>query len=321
MESLLFPFSLLIKTHESEIASLRNLTEALQLEHYDPEVHDDIFFLRYILSNKTAKDSIAAVEYCILYRNDPKEKFWLDKCATGDALPMIDALAKRGLNLMGFHGPSSLDGGPIQLVRQGVIDFEPLLDVWTDAEMVRWTSLQKEIAFLQCDRVTRETGRLVKLIVINDFKGTPFRKPPAKWMNAFAESSKIAEKIYPQLVETTVMVNTPGWFKWVFAFIKLFLSKRTLEKFKACRGDIENGDIQKCPYIQSHIAVMNTPSYLGGKCECEGGCVPGLSNHNADLGPLPRIPNDDEIEMIKQMVIEQRGKDQQELDQYLKDHE
>jgi hypothetical protein len=308
----------LIKLHAGEIEKLRKLAQPL--DKFNPKEHDDIFLLRYILSNKSAAASIEAVKFCIEYRSEPKNKFWFDKCAAGDALPMIDALAKRGLNVMGFHTVPALDGGPVQLVRQGAVDFEPLLDIWTDEEMIRWTSMQKEVAWQQCDRVTRETGRLVKLIVVNDFKGTPFRKPPSRWMNAFSESSKVAEKIYPQLVETTVMVNTPSWFKWVFSFIKLFLSKRTLEKFKACKGDIENGDILECPYIRTHIAVESTPSYLGGRCECKGGCVPGLSNHAEELGPLPRIPNAEEIEMIRNMVLENRAKEERELEQYLKAH-
>lgn len=58
-------------------------------------------------------------------------------------------------------------------------------------------------------------------------------------MNAFGESSKMAEKIYPQLVEITVMCNTPTWMNWIMKIVKVFLSKKLVEKFRMCPADTE----------------------------------------------------------------------------------
>ena len=114
------------------------------------------------------------------------------------------------------------------------------------------------------------------------------------------------------------MIRTPSWFKWIFTIVKLFLSKRTLEKFRTCRGDIANGNIADCPYVRSHFAIEHVPSYLGGNCNCEGGCVPGIPNDIEKQKDLPRVPTDAEVEMIAKMVLEHREKEEQELAEYLK---
>jgi hypothetical protein len=183
---------------------------------------------------------------------------------------------------------------------------------------VRFNDLQKYQAWLVCDRVTRETRRLVKLIAISDFTGMPMRRPPAQWMNAFSESSKTAEKVFPQLIETNAMVNTPSWFNWIFAIVRLFLSKRTLDKIKRCGGDAKNGDIRDCPFVRRYLSPESVPSYLGGGCECPRGCVPGTPNRVTH--PLSRKPTDEEVEGLKRLVVAKREKDQQELAEFLAKH-
>lgn len=151
--------------------------------------------------------------FCISYRKDPVNKYYFDKIARGEDLALSKELEEMGLRGFSIHKNGALDGGPVQLVRQGLIDMEPLLDIWTHEEMVRFNMMMKEQAWVICDRVTRETRRLVKLLVINDFwgehekidlgvsflcfrlvyplffllrrKGMPFRKPPSSWMSAF----------------------------------------------------------------------------------------------------------------------------------------
>jgi hypothetical protein len=180
---------------------------------------------------------------------------------------------------------------------------------------VRFNDLQKYQAWLVCDRVTRETRRLVKLIAINDFTGMPMRRPPSAWMNSFAESSKTAEKVFPQLVETNAMVNCPSWFNWIFAIVRLFLSKKTLDKMKRCGGDAKRGDIGDCPFVRSHLSPTTVPSYLGGSCECPRGCVPGTPN--CVTHPLPRKPSDEEVAALMRHVVAKRAEEERDLAAYL----
>lgn len=72
------------------------------------------------------------------------------------------------------------DGGPLQVVRPGLVDFGPMLDIHDHDRMVMFHVMQKEVAFRMCDRRSRETGRLVKLVVINDFTAMRMSMPPKK---------------------------------------------------------------------------------------------------------------------------------------------
>lgn len=68
----------------------------------------------------------------------------------------------------------------MQIVRPGLVDFGPMLDIHDHDRMVMFHVMQKEVAFRMCDRRTRETGRLVKLVVINDFTAMRMSMPPKK---------------------------------------------------------------------------------------------------------------------------------------------
>ncbi len=144
------------------------------------------------------------------------------------------------------------------------------------------------------------------------------RRPPSQWMNAFAESSKTAEKVFPQLVGTNAMVNTPTWFNWLFAIVRLFLSKKTLEKMKRCGGDPKRGDISECPFVRSHLSPDAVPSYVGGGCECPGGCIPGTPN--VVTHPLPRKPSEEEVAALRRLVVAKRAEQERDLAAYLAQH-
>lgn len=46
-----------------------------------------------------------------------------------------------------------------------------------------------------------------------------------------------------------------------------------------CGGNTSTGDITTCPYISKLLPVERIPTFLGGKCNCKGGCcVGGLPN-------------------------------------------
>lgn len=64
-----------------------------------------------------------------------------------------------GLRMVAMHKQSALDGGPVQLVRQGLYDMDPIVSMWQHEEIVRFNDLMKYQAWLECDRVTRETRR------------------------------------------------------------------------------------------------------------------------------------------------------------------
>lgn len=223
------------------------------------------------------------------------------------------------MNVTAYH-KGLKDGGPLQLVRPGCVDFSPVGDLYSVEMFVQFHMIQKEAAWRKCDEMTRKTGRLVKLVVVNDFWNMSMSIPPKKIVQSFGESSKLAEKLYPQLLQTTVCCNAPTWFSWVMKISKLFLSKRTTDKFKLCP---KKGKIEDCPFVKKYFHLECVPSYLGGPCRCEhqGGCVAGVSN---DV-KTKRMLTKEEIQMMKDFATtkerDEKGAMAAFLEQYAKEQE
>ena len=91
---------------------------------------------------------------------------------------------------------------------------------------------------MMCDKLTREKGILTKMIIVNDFRGSSMNSIDKKFFMALGKSSKAAEKLYPQLVEKTIIVNPPSSIKMILSMAKLFMSKRSVEKMVYCKGNL-----------------------------------------------------------------------------------
>jgi len=170
------------------------------------------------------------------------------------------------------------------VIRAGLTPVKPLMEVATVPQLTDWFMFKKEQTFLICDEATRRTGKLVKVVVLNDATGVP-----GLWeltqlvrnnglMTALGDSSKLSESVYPQLVATSVIMNPPGFVRALFKLVRVFMSASLMEKVKLCGGDIINGDIKDCPMATKLVPLENIPSFLGGECNCEGGCVASIPN-------------------------------------------
>jgi len=303
--------ALLLEKHASAIARLREDTASVGL---GPE-HDEIFFLRYLLSFEY-EAAVEAIKWAVPWRRQPENAYWLDraekKMASMAKLNKADSELK--INISGYHAGLK-DGGPLQIVRPGLVDFGPMLEMHDHERMVMYHVSQKEVAFRMCDKQTRLTGRLVKLVVINDFTAMRMSMPPKKVMQSYSESSKLAERLYPQMLQTTVCCNPPTWFSMIMKVGKLFLSQKTLDKFKICP---KSGTIDDCPFVARYMNKEEIPSFLGGPCRCEfqGGCVAGLSNDTKTCRSLTK----QEIAKLKSDSVRERSEEKQKIADFVAAH-
>ena len=56
------------------------------------------------------------------------------------------------------------------------------------------------------------------------------------------------------------------------------MSKKSLDKVCVCAGYSNDKKAKECPYASKWIETDELPSFVGGECVCEGGCVAGLPN-------------------------------------------
>ena len=64
----------------------------------------------------------------------------------------------------------------------------------------------------------------------------------------------------------TFLINTPMIFRGAWAVIKGFMDEETRNKIKMLGTDYMET-------LKDFVEMDNLPSFLGGNCECEGGCL------------------------------------------------
>lgn len=101
------------------------------------------------------------------------------------------------------------------------------------------------------------------------------------FMKVMGEASKSTTNIYPNLLGASVMCNPLSSLSIIASALKLLLPASVLEKMKMCgASSTVTGDIAQCPIARMIFHDLETlPSFLGGKCQCKGGCcIGGVKN-------------------------------------------
>ena len=109
-------------------------------------------------------------------------------------------------NTAGYAG--SIAGmEPLFIVRTGYCNLKGLMNACTMDEVARLATISKEVAFAECDKKTRKTRQLVKMISIIDLEGFSMFGGDSRFHKALGESSKQAAVYYPQLLGKTVLIS------------------------------------------------------------------------------------------------------------------
>jgi len=253
---------------------IKKLKERIK-DIYDEKTHDDIYLLRYCLSNTKTKDSEKCIRYSIDYRQ--KNSSWLDEASKGESsAPMYNTIIK--YTCASIHKCRSENGAPVVIVRANLANPKVLLDTVSEEKMIQFLVFQKEICYIKCDELTRKNRKITKILTINDINGVSLFSTDKRFFKALGDSSKIADNLFPQLLEKNIMMNPPTIFKIVMSIATVFMSKKSLSKMTLCKGNTESQNISKCPFATKSINEEDIPSFLGGKCVCEKGCVGGVDN-------------------------------------------
>eukprot|EP01091_Cochliopodium_minus_P020601 TRINITY_DN904_c0_g1_i3.p1 TRINITY_DN904_c0_g1~~TRINITY_DN904_c0_g1_i3.p1 ORF type:complete len:162 (-),score=40.10 TRINITY_DN904_c0_g1_i3:83-568(-) len=152
------------------------------------------------------------------------------------------------------------------------------MDHVSEEQMCNFLVFQKEICWIKCDELTRKNRRLTKMLAVNDMNGVSLLSNDKRFFKSLGDSSKIAENLYPQLLDKNVVVNPPTMFKVIMSVASVFMSKKSLSKMITCKGNINKQTLSKCPFASKFIKEEDIPSFLGGKCDCKLGCIAGYKN-------------------------------------------
>ena len=135
--------ALLLERHKENLVKLREQVQDVLSKR--PE-HDDIFLLRYLLSFDLAAAG-DAIRWAVAWRAEPRNAYWLARAEEKEASLMKLNLSPEkksggGLNISAYHR-GLRDGGPLQIVRPGLVDFGPMLDMHDHDRMVMFHVSQK----------------------------------------------------------------------------------------------------------------------------------------------------------------------------------
>ena len=85
-------------------------------------------------------------------------------------------------------------------------------------------------------------------------------------------AAQVGSDYYPEIMGNLFIVNAPMLFSGIWAIVKGFLDEKTRGKIKILGSGF-------LPTLEQSWDRANIPSFLGGDCECEGGCI------NSNIGP------------------------------------
>lgn len=259
----------LLRDNVEEIGKLKEKLKDVLL----PE-HDDVWLLRYILSNKTAEESEEACRFTIKWRADHKEH--LDAIHNGKEIPFQKIINQ--FQVVGEH-KKTMTGEPVFFVRIGLCNVKGLMDAVAFDDVLNYMVMNRELTVKYCDELTKKERRLVKAYSCLDFQGaSATRGQDSRFTRIIGDSSKLSEKMYPQLLGKSIFLNIPTAFRWVFNLIKPLMSKRAVEKMVFCPANSSGKPISDCPFVSKILSIENVPTFLGGKCNCPGGCIGGIPN-------------------------------------------
>jgi hypothetical protein len=275
------PLDELLKQHRAEIDSLSKLLQDV----LGPE-YDDIWLLRYILSFKSAKEAEEACRFCIEWRKKYKDDLQLIE--SGQDHPLKKTFNQ--FQVVSEHKYTT-DGEPLYYVRIGLCNTKALMDAMPYEDVLVYMTLSRAKQLKYCDEMTRKEGRLVKVISVLDLQGfSPTRGNDSRFQRVLGEGSKLSERLFPQLLGISVMVNSSKVFIIAFNVIKHIMSKKTVEKTRFCPGKNSGKGVEHCPFLSKHMRVEDIPTFLGGQCNCLPGCIAGIPN--SQTSPLNEVTSD-----------------------------
>lgn len=257
----------LLLDHAAGIAQVKELVKDVLEPHYD-----DVWLLRFLISNGTPSACEEPIRFTIKWRAERKEI--LAKVRDGHRAPFHEEVTK--YQVVGDHNYTAL-GEPLFIARVGLCNAVSLMDnvAYNDILEYMLISREKMVAYLETK--SREQRQLIKGITVLDFAGYSFRwGSEPRFSKLLGECSVLMEKMYPQLIGRSIIVNTPSYFSWLFRFIKPLLSEETLAKVVLCPG---GSSVADCPYLSKYLVLSDLPSFLGGDCTCDGkGCIGDIPN-------------------------------------------
>lgn len=267
----------LLDTNRKQINLLKDMVSDLDTSVSHGLLYDDIFYLRYILSRKTAEAAHEKCRKCIQYRTENAE--WLDSLKVPHMYEVVQKYMKYGAHKF------TKSGDVILIARLGISNEAALFDNITPDQFYQYMIDTNELGYRLLDHYTRTTRRLTKMYFIGDYTNNKFQISSKSRAIASVQgrASNFSDYMYPQLIRKTVIINLPTIILAFWNMVKIFFSKKMVEKLAI----IHATSIADHNLIKEAISINDIPTFWGGNCNCENGCIDKTPNCTENINVYP----------------------------------
>lgn len=245
---------------------------------YEPEKHDAIFLLRFLLSHKQKVQRAAkAVKDTLVFRKDHR----LDERDLRHLVPHKLQDGAYGETLMSFAKTDNLPHAwktrspedaivfTIPDPNRGVVAFMNIGKLKSDSKNAKDLTVEdvaavfiltSEWSHQWLDYVTRTTGRFTRSVRLIDFSNFSILqtsrgdKKDGKIMN-------MMEDVYPQLLQALFVYNAPSWSHSAWAIFRPIMPKRIIAKIDIIDPKKQQKEKQK---LLAFLSEENLPVAIGG---------------------------------------------------------
>eukprot|EP00842_Homolaphlyctis_polyrhiza_P006130 jgi/Hompol1/6518/HPOL_005006-RA len=272
--------------------------------YYDAKKHDDHTLLRFLRARK--------------FQVPAAKKMWID-CETWKKEYGVTTILQdfdfpeypivRKLYPRMYHKTDKL-GRPLYIEQIGVLNVTNLWKNTTEERMLRNHVYEYEkLVHYRLKACSERAGRHIEQnCTILDLKGVSL----SSFSSVYAivrQVTSIAQDYYPEMLGKMYIINAPMLFTAVWSMVSPLLDEVTVKKINIL------GSSYKAALLES-IDDENIPDYLGGKCQCPGGCM------FSDLGPwndgsVPGYPKA-EFEKVGQFLTKYGTQTPSEINQNVK---
>jgi hypothetical protein len=253
------------KTHAEGLAEFKKNIEAKG--KYDKERHNDYMLLRFL---RARKFDMAKTELMFMDAEKWREESKVNELVASFAFPEKEAVF--AIHPQYYHKTDKA-GRSIYIEHLKKMDIGKLFKETTQERLIsRHIREYEKFTRYRLQACSAKKGENIEQgFSIIDLKGVPLSQFN-QVRKIISSLSEISSNYYPETMGKMFVINTPTLFTAVWAMLKTMLDEHTVSKIQ-----IVGSNYQK--HLLEHIDAENLPAYLGGTCECEGGC------DRSDKGP------------------------------------
>jgi len=123
----------------------------------------------------------------------------------------------------------------------------------------------------------KELGRRINTAtVVLDFNKLSYGSLFGEAIDIMKEAWEVDKSYYPEGMHRLFAINCPKMIMFAYNIVKGSLDKRIQSKIVFCNPE------QTTETLLQVIDAKHLPKFLGGECECEGGCIPMESEAGSD---------------------------------------